>query len=61
MTDVQDRSMTLDLTFSKPEDITPLLTYPDTLAVEFKVRYLIIDAESFEPLSEDQRKHDLEL
>ena len=51
--EVQDQSLIFDLTFRTPSDISRFITNPDTLQINFIVRQLIIDAETFEPLSED--------
>ena len=61
LTDVNDYSLTLDVTFNKASDITPILFDPDTLQIRFKVRELIIDAETFEPLSQEEAQLDLDL
>ena len=61
LTDVNDYSLTIDVTFSKASDITPILFDPDTLQIHFKVRELIIDAETFEPLSQEKAQLDLDL
>ena len=44
--------MTLDVIFRSLKDITPILLDPDTLILDFIVPELIIDAETFEHLSE---------
>ena len=61
LTDVNDYSLTLDITFNKASDITPILFDPDTLQIRFKVRQLIIDADTFEPLSQEEAQLDLDL
>ena len=61
LTDVNDYSLTLDVTFNKASDITPILFDPDTLQIRFKVRELIIDADTFEPLSQEEAQLDLDL
>ena len=61
LTDVNDYSLTLNITFNKASDITPILFDPDTLQIRFKVRQLIIDADTFEPLSQEEAQLDLDL
>ena len=59
--DVQDFSLTVQVTFRSASDITTVLYDPDILHIEFIVPELIIDAETLEHLSESKAKHEIEL
>ena len=45
--DVQDYSLTLNVTFRTVQDITPRIEDPDILLVHFAVPELILDAKTF--------------